>query len=143
MTVLGAALYLAPRHRPRAWAHATGLVVAASVVACAGDSRVQLDGKAARGRDVAESAGCAGCHGGDDAPATVGPSWNGSWGSEVVLDDGTEVLFDEEFVISSVRTPDLQRRKGDWLHMPAFTAEQISDAELADVIAYLIALGEL
>lgn len=117
--------------------------MAASVVACAGDSRVQLDEDATRGRAVAESAGCAGCHGGDDAPATVGPSWNGSWGSEVVLDDGTKVLFDEAFVISSVRTPDLQRRKGDWLHMPSFTAEQISDAELADVIAYLIALGEL
>lgn len=143
MTVLGAALSLAPRRRPRAWALATGLVAATSVVACAGDSRVQLDEKAARGRDVAESAGCAGCHGGDDAPASVGPSWNGSWGSEVVLDDGSKVLFDEEFVISSVRTPDLQRRRGDWLHMPAFTAEQISDAELADVIAYLIALGEL
>lgn len=143
MTVLGVVSSVATRRRPGAWVFAAGAVAAALAVGCAGGARLQLDDKAARGRDVAESAGCAGCHGGDDAPATVGPSWNGSWGSEVVLDDGTRVLFDEEFVISSVRTPDLQRRKGDWLHMPAFTAEQISDTELADVIAYLIALGEL
>lgn len=143
MTVLGATQSCPFRRRPRTGAFTIGLVVATLAVGCAGGARVQLDEEATRGRAVAERVGCAGCHGGDDSPATVGPSLNGSWGTEVVLDDGTKVLFDEEFVISSVRTPDLQRRKGDWMHMPAFAEEQISDTELAQLIAYLTALGEL
>lgn len=141
MTCREAARHAAPCRRPRAVAFAVGLVSTTLVVGCARDRQVQLDAAAERGRVVAQRAGCTGCHTGLDSDASIGPTWKGKWGTEVPLDDGTQVPFDETFVRNAVRDPDLQRRKGNWLHMPAYGTTQVSDADLADLVAYLRALG--
>lgn len=117
------------------------VALATGLLAACGSNDVALTGAAARGKAVAERAGCAACHGGTSGDATIGPAWVGSWGTQIPLDDGTTVLFDREYVISSVRDPDLHRREGDWLRMPAFRTDQLTDAELNEVVAYLQALG--
>lgn len=100
----------------------------------------ELSPTAARGRDIAARLGCVSCHQPDDGPA-VGPDWTGSWGTNVELDDGTTVVFDADFVADAVRTPAAQQRRGDWPQMPAFEPDQLSDAELDAIVAYLEALG--
>jgi mono/diheme cytochrome c family protein len=108
--------------------------------ACGG-AEPQLSARAARGQEVAERAGCAACHGGLDTDATIGPSWVGSWGTEVLLDDGRRVVFDADHVRRSVREPDADRLAGDWMRMPAYGPDQISAEELDDIVEYLRALG--
>lgn len=113
------------------------VVVAAVAGACGGESATpDLSGPAARGDELVTSLGCAGCHRG----AEVGPSWTGTWGADVELSDGTRVRFDAAYVRSAVRTPDLHRRSGDWVRMPAYGLDQLSDDELDDIVAYLRAL---
>lgn len=118
-------------------------LLAGAVSACGADgsSSRTLSAQAQEGEAVARRAGCAGCHGGADGGATVGPSWVGLWGTQVTLDDGSTVEFDEQFVRTAVRDPDAQRPEGTWLHMPAFGERQVSEADLQALIAYLRELG--
>lgn len=85
--------------------------------------------------------GCANCHGGLDAAASVGPSWSGSWGTIVELNDGATVRFDAPYVERSVRNPGEQRRAGDWLQMPAYGVDQLTDDEIAALAAYIEEMG--
>ena len=118
-------------------------LLAGAVAACGADAAPsrQLSVEAQKGEAVARRAGCAGCHGGADGGATIGPSWVGLWGTGVTLDDGTVVEFDEQFVRTAVRDPDAQRPEGTWLHMPAFSERQVSEADLQALIVYLRELG--
>ena len=115
----------------------------AGVAAACGDSSSPrpLSAEAQEGQAVARRAGCAGCHGDANGGATVGPSWVGLWGTDVTLDDGSVVRFDEEFVRTAVRDPDAQRPEGTWLHMPTFGERQVSEADLEALIAYIRELG--
>ena len=117
------------------------VLVGAIVAGCGGSSDVELSGAAARGQVLTRDLGCAACHGGADASATIGPSWVGSWGDDVEMSDGTVVRFDASYVVSSVRQPDVHRRTGDWRRMPAYASDQLTDAEVADIVAYLKELG--
>ncbi len=110
-------------------------------VACGSDSAAQLSAPGERGRQLSTDLGCAGCHGGDDREATIGPDWTGSWGTEIELDDGSTATFDALYVERSVRSPDAQRRTGDWIRMPEYRADQLTDDELADIVVYLEELG--
>jgi cytochrome c oxidase subunit 2 len=117
-------------------------VVAVVSVACSSpglDVSLSPDGE--RGRTVAERVGCSNCHGGPERNGGVGPGFVGSWGSAVDLEDGSSVVFDESYVIESVRSPDAARRSGDWVRMPAFGPDQLTDAELDDLVDYLRELG--
>jgi cytochrome c oxidase subunit 2 len=93
------------------------------------------------GQDLAEVKGCANCHAVTDR-VMVGPSWKGVWGQAVPLDDGTTVVFDEEYVVRSVREPAAERRSGDWILMPVYPESSLSDDELASIVAYVRAVGE-
>ena len=115
------------------------LMVAAS--ACGTTEPLELSPTAERGRQVSMQVGCASCHGGIDASASVGPTWSGSWGNLVELDDGTMVQFDAQYVERSIRNPGAQRRSGDWLQMPAYRADQLNDDEIAELVAYIEELG--
>lgn len=117
--------------------------VAGLVVGACGDSGddVELSVAGERGRAVADRVGCTGCHGGPGGDATVGPSWVESWGAEIDLADGTSAVFDEAYVVASVRTPQAARRRDARLTMPAFADDQVTDDELADLVAYLRDLG--
>ena len=80
----------------------------------------------------------AGC--GDDGGADLVLTEQDS-GTEIELDDGSTTTFDAIYVERSVRTPDAQRRAGDWIRMPEYRPDQLTDDELADIVVYLEELG--
>ena len=94
-----------------------------------------------RGRELTVELGCAACHS-PDGTSRIGPSWAGSWGSDVELDDGTTVEFDAAYVTRSVRDPTAQRRAGSWIQMPPFGPARVSDDDLTAIAAYLQDLGD-
>jgi cytochrome c oxidase subunit 2 len=58
-----------------------------------------------RGRTVAETSGCLGCHSTDGA-STLAPSFAGLWHRDVALDDGTTTTADAEYLTESLMEPD-------------------------------------
>ena len=117
---------------------ALAFVLSVVAVACGSEANpsTSLSPAAERGREVAGRLGCASCHS-VNGDVVVGPSWSGSWGSTVELDDGTSVVFDENYVTQAVRDPASQRRPGMWVQMPMFGTGQLSDDEVADIVAYI------
>ena len=91
---------------------------------------------AQRGRDVAESTGCFACHS-LDGSQVVGPTWQGLWGTQKTLTDGSTVVVDEDYVIESVRLPAAKLVEGFAPVMIPYDANTISDAALADLIEFL------
>ena len=89
-----------------------------------------------RGREVAESTGCFACHS-LDGSQVVGPTWQGLWGSEKTLTDGSTVVVDESYVIESVREPAAKMVEGFAPVMIPYDDGTISDAALADLIEFL------
>src|SRR5512145_1991272 len=59
----------------------------------------------ARGKAVAETNGCTGCHSVDGSPL-VGPSFKGMWGKTEPLESGKQVVVDARYFVRSVKDPD-------------------------------------
>jgi cytochrome c oxidase subunit 2 len=119
------------------------VLVACLLASCGGDETVTestLSPVALVGEDLAEVKGCANCHAVTDR-VMVGPSWKGVWGEAVPLSDGTTAVFDEEYVVRSVREPAAQRRAGDWILMPVYPESSLTDDELASIVAYVREVG--
>ena len=91
---------------------------------------------ARRGRDVAETNGCFACHS-LDGSQVVGPTWQGVWGEQTPLADGSSVTVDESYVLESVREPAAKLVEGFAPVMIAYDAETISDDDLAALTAFL------
>lgn len=98
---------------------------------------------AARGRTLANSSGCASCHG-SDGQGGVGPGWIGLADSEVLLADGSVVIADDDYLLRSILDPAAEssvRPDGEpfELRMPTngLTAEQATD-----VVAYIRSLTD-
>ncbi len=91
-------------------------------------------GDSQAGQQLAEARNCLVCHSVDGRPG-LGPTWQGLWGSEVELTDGSTVVVDEAYVAEAVRDPQASSR-ADFAGggMPA---ADLSDEELADLAAYL------
>jgi cytochrome c oxidase subunit 2 len=90
------------------------------------------------GKMVYESKGCKGCHS-IDGSKIVGPTWKGSWGSPVPLEDGSSPVMDASYVHTSVLEPAKQLHKGYPNSMPSF-AGQLSEAEINGVAAFIESL---
>jgi cytochrome c oxidase subunit II len=98
------------------------------------DSRSPLE----LGAHVYEAKGCAACHS-IDGSLRVGPSFKGSWGSDVVLRDGITPRFDADYVRRSLSDPQAQARAGYPPAMPTY-AQQLTKREIEGVIAFLESL---
>ena len=119
---------------------AASLAVGALLSACGGDSgggaaEVTLSAAGERGKVVAKEQGCISCHTVDGTKGT-GPTWQGLAGSEVELEDGTTVTADEAYLRTAILQSRGQVVKGYANIMPVYDGE-MTDAEVADVIAYL------
>jgi cytochrome c oxidase subunit 2 len=90
------------------------------------------EGDAAAGEAIYE-AQCAACHS-IDGSASVGPTWQGLWGSEVEIEDGTTVTVDEVYVTESIQNPTAQVHAGFDPVMPELN---LSDEDIANVIAFM------
>ncbi len=91
-----------------------------------------------RGKHLFESYGCAGCHGASGTKRA--PSLQGVYGSVVPLSNGNTVTADEAYLRDSIMQPKKQIVAGYKPIMPSF-AGAISDADLAELLAYIKALG--
>lgn len=87
----------------------------------------------ARGRQLALSKACAGCHT-IDGSSGVGPTWKGLFGKQESLEDGSTVLVDEKFLREFIRNPTARDIKGFPNVMPPIP---LSDEELDTLVAYI------
>jgi cytochrome c oxidase subunit 2 len=95
----------------------------------------------ARGEIWATQFGCIACHS-IDGSVVVGPSWQGVYGSEEALDDGTTATVDDEYLRESIMDPSAQLVDGFADAMPKDFGERMSEEQIDDVIAYIASLAE-
>lgn len=93
---------------------------------------------ASTGEQLSRSRGCAGCHGGDFGGG-AGPGWIGLAGSERTLADGTVVVADTAYLTRAIADPSAEVLAGYTLRMPA---NNLSESEIADVVAYIETLAD-
>ncbi len=127
-----------PLRRRLAWSLLGAPVLMAAVGACGGDDGgADLPPEAAEGRRVALRNGCTACHGADGQGGT-GPAWVDAYGSTVELEDGSTAVVDDQYLTTAIADPDAQVHAGFSIAMPD---NQLSDEEIASVVAYIRALG--
>lgn len=91
----------------------------------------------ARGQKLATQTGCVGCHT-IDGSVVVGPSWQGLYGKQETLADGSTVTVDDAYLISSILDPNAQVVQGFNPNiMPPTYKQVLSEAQIADLIAYI------
>ncbi len=93
------------------------------------------EGDAANGEALTTSLGCVACHS-TDGSALTGPTWQGLFGHEVTLTDGSTVTADETYLYDAIMEPNKQVVEGYSPIMPSF-ASQLDDQKVADIIAYI------
>ncbi len=108
-------------------------VAVAAMTSCASEPPLNLSPEAATGRDIANSNGCAACHG-KNGQGNTGPSWQGLYLSRVKLDGGTTVLADADYLFRSITDPQAEVRR-DWnVKMPT---KDLSQDQVNSIVAYI------
>ena len=88
----------------------------------------------ARGQTLATQNGCFGCHT-VDGSAGQGPTWQGIYGSQVKLADGSTVTVDDAYIKESVLSPQAKIVAGfESVKMPTF---DFTNDQISDIIAYI------
>lgn len=81
----------------------------------------------------AEGFGCVSCHSLDGTPG-VGPTWQGVYGREEALDDGTVVVVDDAYIRESIYDPNVKIVAGFAAAMPQ-NYEELFTAREAEILA--------
>jgi len=90
---------------------------------------------AAKGKELFNGAKiCMSCHKADSADRLVGPGLKGIFGRQEKMADGTELTVDEAYLIESLKEPNAKVVEG---YPPAMTPQTFTDAEIAQLVAYL------
>jgi cytochrome c oxidase subunit 2 len=97
----------------------------------------ETGGDAEAGRQVA--AQCMACHT-TDGSTGVGPTWQGLYGSEVTLADGSTVTADEEYIRESIVDPGAKVHEGFAAGVMPDYSSILSEQQIDDVVAYIISL---
>lgn len=93
-----------------------------------------------KGQRLAETNGCIGCHS-LDGSTSVGPSWQGAFGSERILMDGQTVMVDEEYLHTAIVNPNAQVPEGYPPNvMPQNYADLFSEEDISNLIAFIESL---
>jgi cytochrome c oxidase subunit II len=92
-----------------------------------------------QGAKLYTSKGCVACHTTTGAKL-VGPSWKGIYGKSESTDHGA-VTVDDAYIRESILTPNAKIVTGFQGVMPTFSG-QVSDAELAELTAYIKSLKD-
>ena len=95
-----------------------------------------VDGLVEQGRQLADSSGCFACHS-IDGSKSLGPGWQGIFGSSETLADDSSVVVDDAYFRESVLTPSAKMVKG---YLPVMVAYPFSDEQLQALIAYVRSL---
>lgn len=94
---------------------------------------------AERGAQLANQYGCVACHSADGSVG-VGPTWQGLFGTEESLSDGSTVLVDPEYLRESIREPGAKITAGFQNIMPPNIGVDLTDEQVNDIIAYIESL---
>ena len=97
----------------------------------------EFSGLAEEGHKLQQAHGCYACHSLDGSPS-VGPSWKGLYGKTEILNDGSTVTVDEDYLRESILDPGAKIVKG---YPPVMQAYTFTDAELDALIAFTKALS--
>lgn len=90
---------------------------------------------AERGERLVQQNGCMTCHSTDGSRLT-GPTFQDKWGSEVSLESGETVTFDENYVRESILEPNAKISEGFQPVMPPF-AGTLDDRQIDSIIEYI------
>lgn len=95
-----------------------------------------------RGKLLYKRQGCSTCHNaGAEGASGPGPSYNGSWGKSVALENGQDVVFDENYVRESILNPQAKARKGYGKASPMNSyAGKLKDEQIDALIAFIKSL---
>ena len=95
---------------------------------------------AAQGMTITQNQGCLGCHS-TDGSRLVGPTWQGVYGSQETLTDGTTVTVDDEYIRESIVDPNAKVVQGFQPNiMPQNFGQTLSDSDIEALIAYIKSL---
>jgi len=86
-----------------------------------------------RGEVLFASKSCSTCHTVDGA-RLVGPPLNGLIGQEIILDDDSTLVIDDDYILKSIANPMAQARKG---YPKAMLEVALTDEELTDLLNYI------
>ncbi len=95
---------------------------------------------AGRGLQLANDTGCLACHSVDGTPST-GPTWSGVAGASRPLESGESVVADTAYLFSSIVDPGVQLVAGFPDVMPADYSDQLTEAEINDLVSYIQSLA--
>jgi cytochrome c oxidase subunit 2 len=91
-------------------------------------------GGPAAGEALVAQSGCAACHSIDGSKLS-GPTWRGLFGSTVVLEDGSTVTADEQYLKESILDPNAKVVQGfQGGIMPKFA---LTDTQVQDIVSYI------
>ncbi len=77
---------------------------------------------------------CNTCHSGE--PGALGPSLNGIFGTEVLLDNGQTVLADDKYMRESMLNPRAKMVQGYGAIMPTYES-QLNEEQIMQIISYI------
>lgn len=92
-----------------------------------------------KGKALYSSLGCNACHS-LTGERVVGPSFKGSWGAKRKFTDGSQAVFNGEYLKNSVLYPQKQVVETYPPVMPAYEG-RVSDEDLANIAAFLETLA--
>ena len=90
------------------------------------------------GEQLYKDYGCNACHTTDGTPLT-GPTWQGLYGSQEDLADGTSVTVDDEYIKESIQDPNAKITAGFTAGLMP-TALGVTDEEILHIIEYMKSL---
>lgn len=94
------------------------------------------------GEKLAQENGCQSCHS-VDGTTLVGPTWQGLFGSERPLEDGTTAIADEAYLLNAIIDPNAQIEKGFPANvMPLDYGERFTEEEVNALVAFIESLGQ-
>lgn len=91
------------------------------------------------GKKLYQKKGCNQCHS-IEGKIVIGPAWNGIWGAQHEMADGSTVTVDENYVRESVLNPLAKIVKGFPGSMPTYQG-RINDREIYAIIQYIKSLN--
>ena len=88
-----------------------------------------------QGEQLYQAYGCNACHS-TDGTVLVGPTWQGLYGTEEELEDGTAALVDTAYIVESIKDPNARITKGYTAGlMPATLG--VTDDGILHIIEYM------
>jgi cytochrome c oxidase subunit II len=91
------------------------------------------------GEQLFADKGCTTCHTVDGTPR-VGPSLKGTFGTPVLLADGSQRVADADYIRESILQPQARARSGYPPAMPPNYNEHLDRGELDALVAYIASL---